>query len=446
MIRRFLDHLGTLALALVLATVVWVIAVNQENPFVRDTYPELIPIGVVNKAEGMVLFGEVVGSTQVTVQAPQSSWDDLSASKFQAQIDLVGLGPGLHDVPIQATCSDSRVRILERRPDRIAVRLEHSATKDVPVSIEVLDSPPLGYVARSLTTTPPTVTVSGPASIVDQITSVAGELRLREAKSSVVKRVSVSPRNAQGEAVGWVDWMPRETEVRVPVEQRLGFKDVSVRAVVVGQVAPGYWISSITVEPSAVTLIGSPDELAELAAYVETNSVDVSEAGEKVAERVTLNLPAGISVVPVGDSGGEGVQVTVEIAAAMGGRTIQRWVEVQGLAPGLQAHPSPEWVDVILSGPLSQLQALRPQQVQVMLDLFDLAAGTHRVQPTIIVPEGLKVEGIVPDTIEVEVEEIPPTPVFTPIPTVTPTPTATPTMIPTPTPAHTPTRRALEGP
>ncbi len=443
MIRRFLDHLGTLALALVLATVVWVIAVNQENPSVQDTFPELIPIEVVNRPEGMVLFGEVVESTQVTVQAPQSSWDDLSVSKFRAKIDLAGLEPGLHDVPIQATCSDSRVRILERRPDRIAIRLEHMATKDVPVSIEVLDSPPLGYVARPLTTTPPTVTVSGPASIVDQVASVAGEIRLREAKSSVVRRVFVSPRNARGEAVGWVDWMPRETEVRVPVEQRLGFKDVSVRAVVVGQVAPGYWISSITVEPSAVTLIGSPDALAQLAGYAETNAVDVSEANEKVTERVTLNLPAGVSLVPAGNSGSEGVQVTVDIAAAMGGRTVQRWIEVQGLSPGLQAHPSPEWVDVILSGPLSQLQALRPQQVQVMLDLFGLAAGIHRVQPTIIVPEGLKVESIVPDTIEVEVKEIPPTPLFTPTPTLTPTPTATLTVVPTP--MSTPTRRALGG-
>jgi YbbR domain-containing protein len=432
-------------LALVLATVVWVIAVNQENPFVRDTFPELVPIEVVNKPEGMVLFGEVVESTQVTVQAPQSSWDDLSVSKFQAQIDLSGLEPGLHDVSIQVTCSDSRVRILDRRPDRIGVRLEHFATRQVPVSIEVLDSPPLGYEAGPLMATPFTVTVSGPASVVDQVAAVAGELRLREAKSNVVKRVFVSPRDAQGQAVGWVDWMPRDIEAQVPIEQRLGFKDVSVRAVVVGQVAPGYWISNITVEPSAVTLIGSPDALAELAGYAETNLVDVSEAEGKVTERVTLNLPAGVSVVPVSDAGGEGIQVVVEIAATMGGRTIQRWVEVQGLAPGLLAHPSPEWVDVILSGPLSQLQALRPQQVQVMLDLFDLAAGTHKVQPTIIVPEGLKVESIVPSTIEVEVEEIPPTPMVTPTSTVVPTPTVTPTTTPTSTPTSIPTPRALEG-
>ena len=441
MIRRFLDNLGTLALAFVLAAVVWVMAVNQENPSVQGEFPGPIPIEVVNKPQGLVLFGEVVESTRITLQAPQSSWNDLSFRKFQARIDLAGLGPGLHDVSIQVTCSDSQVRILERRPDRIAVRLESFATKEVPVAIEILDSPPLGYVARPVVATPPTVTVSGPAPIVNQVASVVGELRLRGAKSTVAHSVLVLPRNAQGEAVGWVDWTPRQVEAQVPIEQRLGFKDVSVRAVVVGQVADGYWISNITVEPSAVTLIGSPDALVNLAGYVETNPVDVSGAEEKVTEQVTLNLPANVSLVPAGDAGGKGVQVTVEVAAIMGGQTIQRWVKVQGLAPGLRAHPSPQRVDVILSGPLPQLQDLRSEQVQVVLDLFDLATGVHKVQPTIIIPEGLKVESIVPDMVEVEIEEIPPTPI--PSPTPTPTPTPLPTATPTPTP--TPTPRAEEA-
>lgn len=434
MVRRLLDHLGTLALAFILAIVVWVTAVNQENPSIRDEFPEPIPIEIVNKPEGLVIFGEVAESTRVTLWAPQSSWKDLSPDKFRAQVDLKGLGPGLHDVPVQVTCSDSRVRILEKRPDRVAVRLEPFATKEVPVAIEILDSPPLGYVARPMVTKPSTVTVSGPAPIVEQVINAVGELRLRGSKSAVAKNVFVSPHNAQGEAVGWVNWAPKQVMVQVPIEQQLGFKDVSVRAVVVGQVAPGYWISNIIVEPSAVTLIGSPDALAKLPGYVETNPVDVSGAKEKVTERVALNLPANVSLVPTREVGSRGVQVTVEIAAIMGGQTIRRAVEVQGLAPELRARPSPERVDVILSGPLPQLQALRSEQVRVVLDLFGLTTGVHKVHPTVIVPEGLKVESIVPDTVEVEIREVTPTPAPSPTPTVTPSPTSTPLPTSTPTP------------
>jgi YbbR domain-containing protein len=444
-IQRLLDHLGTLALAFILAIVVWVMAMNQENPILRDTFllrdtfQDPILIEAINKPEGLVLFGEITDSTWVTLQAPESSWNDLSLSKFQAQIDLAGLEPGRHDLPIQVTCSDPRVRILERKPDRITVRLEPLATKGVPVVIDVPDSPPLGYVDRPSVTTPPTVTVSGPASIVDQVVNVAGEVRLYGAKSTVERNVFVSPRNAQGEAVGWVDWSPRQVDAEVPVEQQLGFKDASVRAVVKGQVAPGYWISNITVNPSAVTLIGSPDALANIAGYVETNPVDVSGAEEQVIERVMLSLPDQVSLVPAGNGGSEGVQVTVEVAAIMGGQTVQRRIDMQGLAPGLVADPSPQQVDVILSGPLPRLQALRSEQVRVVLDLFNLERGVHKVRPTVIVPEGLKAESIVPDTIEVEIEEGQPTPAPTatprPIPTTTSTAVFTPTSaVPTPTP------------
>ena len=439
MIRRLIEILSTLTLAFILAIVVWAMAVNQENPLVRDTFSDPIPIEVVNKPEELVIFGEVADSTSVTLQAPESSWNDLSLSKFRAQIDLAGLGPGLYDVPVQVIATDSRVRIVEGRPDRIAIRLEAFATQEVPVAIEVLDSPPLGYISRPMVINPPTVTVSGPAPLVSQVASVVGEFRLRDAKSTVVRTVFVSPRDAQGGAVGWVDWTPRQVEAQVPIEQRLGFKDASVRAVVVGRVASGYWISNITVEPSAVTLIGSPDALTELAGFVETNPVNVSGADEKVAERVTLDLPATVSLVPTGDGGSEGVQVTVEIAAIMGGQTVQRRIELQGLTPGLSAHLSLQEVDVILSGPLPKLQALRPEQVQVVLDLFDREAGVHKIGPTVIVPEGLRVESIVPDLVDVEIEQIPPTPTSSPTPRFTPTPTAT------PTPTLTPTRRALEA-
>jgi hypothetical protein len=63
-------------------------------------------------------------------------------------------------------------------------------------------------------------------------------------------------------------------------------------------------------------------------------------------------------------------------------------------------------VDVILSGPLPALQELQPDDVQVILDLFGLGTGTHKVTPQVILPEGLglEVKSIVPDIVEVTIE------------------------------------------
>jgi hypothetical protein len=91
-------------------------------------------------------------------------------------------------------------------------------------------------------------------------------------------------------------------------------------------------------------------------------------------------------------------------------------------------------VDVILSGPLPRLQSLTIQDVKVIVDLFGLEPGVHKVKPTVVVPEGLRVENVLPDTVEVEISIArPPTPTPTATATVTPTSTLTTTARITPT-------------
>jgi len=63
-------------------------------------------------------------------------------------------------------------------------------------------------------------------------------------------------------------------------------------------------------------------------------------------------------------------------------------------------------VDIILSGPLPALQELQPEDVQATVDLFGLGKGTHKLAPSVILPDGrgLEVKSIVPDIVEVTIE------------------------------------------
>jgi YbbR domain-containing protein len=212
----------------------------------------------------------------------------------------------------------------------------------------------------------------------------------------------------------------------VPVDQRFGYRDVSVSVVISGEVAPGYWISNIVVDPSTVTVVGGPVNLNDLPGFVETSEVDVRGATDEVVERVPLNLPPGLSVVQPETQGTDnvgGVLVTVEVSTIEGGKTVQRPVTFQGLRETRSATASPSEVDVILSGPLPELQSLTARDVTVIADLFGLDPGSHKVELSVVVPEGLRVESVLPDTVEVEIRVgQPQTPTRTLIPTGTPTP------------------------
>jgi len=101
MIRRILNDFGSAALAIALAVTIWVVATNEQNPSIRDAFPENIPVQVLNMPDGMVVFPEIVKNVSITVRAPQTSWDRLGAEKFEALVDLEGC-------PLGGTMSRSR--------------------------------------------------------------------------------------------------------------------------------------------------------------------------------------------------------------------------------------------------------------------------------------------------------------------------------------------------
>jgi len=428
-LRPILDHLGTMILALTLAMVVWVVAINEES---RESFlPEGIPIEVVNRPEGLILVGGVEEQVRVRIRAPEDTWKYLDANSFRAFIDLKGLESGLHEVDVKVEVGNPQVRIMEKDPAKVTVRLEESKEKEVEVRVNVLDSPPLGYTLKSPTVAPRKVTVSGPQTAVDQVTEAMVEVWLRGAKATIEGEFEVSPRDAQGDLIKGLALSPPSVMVKLPIEQRHGFKDVAIRVIWEGQVAPGYRINEVSVEPSITTVVGSPSAIGEIPGYLETAPVKVEGATADIVERVPLSLPEGVTVL-----GEQGVLVTIKVAAIESSLTVQRGLTIQGLDSGLSAIPSPDVVDVILSGPLPKLEALKAEEVRVILDLIGLEPGTHKVEPTVLVPEGIVAESILPSTIEVEVFAKP-----VPTPTSTPQATKVPTLIairPTPTPTATP--------
>ena len=451
MLRRLTQSVSTLILSVILASMVWFVAVREENPPVEADYAASIPLEVVSIPPGTVIFGVLPERTTLRLQAPQSSWDELSPTKFRAWIDLENLTPGLHDVPVQVEVSDGAVTVVEKRPSTVNIRLEPLAQVQMPVQVEVVDSAPIGYIARTPLVTPITATVSGPASIVDQVNEVVAEVYLRGAKDTISRSVDLSARDNNRDKLNRVTINPAEVDITIPIVQRFGYRDVSVRVVIVGEVAPGYWINNITVDPPTVTAVGGPSALNNLPGFVETFPVEVSEATDDITERVALNLPAGVSVVQpeMGENGNPGgVQVNIEVATVEGGQTVQREVTFQGLDETMWAVAHPAQVDVILSGPLPRLHALTLQDVTVIADLFGLGVGVHKVKPTIVAPETLRVQSVLPDTVEVEISaRVSPSPSPTQTATATrPALTATVTITTTKIPTHTETTASTPAP
>ncbi len=400
--RWLFDQLGLILTALMFATVLWAVATSEENPGREAFFPDPVPIETVTPTS-LVVSQKSANSVRVRVRAPQASWDELKASTFRALVDVRTYGVGSYEVPIQVVASDPRVTVLLVEPSSLEVKLEPAKSRFLDARAEILDSVPLGYTFKPPTLSQTQVIVSGPASLVDQVSEVIAEVFLRGARVPVEREATLVARDATGKEIKGISISPSSIIVKITLEQRVGFKDVSIRTVLRGAVASGYWISNIVANPSTVTIVGNADSLARISGFIETAPIDVNNAKSDVGIRAELNVPEGVSVL-----NNDAVDVRISVTPILGGQTIRRKVVVQNLRLGLVGMVSPEQVDVIMSGPLPNLQNLPAETATVVVDAVNLGPGVYPLKPRVVgTNDPLRVQGLVPDTIQLTITDSP---------------------------------------
>lgn len=411
--RSWVNNLGTVILALLLAFVVWIAAKLADDPFTTQQFSN-IPIEVLNLPKDTVLYESISERVNVTVRAPTSVLRELKLASFEATLNLARVPANVQTtVPISVTADNESVRIQSIEPAQQVIHLEAIQTLTLPVTLELSGEVATGYQASSPVLAPGTVSIRGPAPELTRVMSVTGSISVDGIRDNLVEQVSVTPVDADRRPLLDLEWSPQRVEVRIGVQRKVGYKpDVEVVPDLRGQPAPGYRLGSVTVQPSTVTLVGLPSVLNDLPGFVETLPISVTDATQNLSVRSLLTVPASVVVVDTNF-----VTVLVEVLPIQSSRALSRPVEIQGVRPGWQASASPGDVDVILEGPDALLAALTPDDIQITVNAFDLEAGVHRIIPEVLAPEGVTVVSIIPETIEVVIQ---------PVPTPTPAPTSTP--------------------
>lgn len=396
-ISSLFDHVGSLLLALILALIVWLIAINRENPTITQAFPEPIEIDIRGLAPNLDVVQDLEGeSIRPILQGPQSAWENLDVNDITAYIDLERLGEGTHDVAVEIEILDPKVSMIDAGRSQLRITLDPVILKSLPVEVRILENAAIGYEWQSPVVEPMTVTVSGPATHVNEVGHAEATISIYNAKQQVDESRTVQAQSQSNRVINGVAIEPPSVRVIVPVSPRPGRKEVAVRPKLTGSPNTGYRLSAVKVEPSTVILSGANEDLTSVPGFVETAPITLTGAVEEVQKWVSLILPANVTVL-----GTDRAFVTASIAPLEGGATVQRKPILTAVGDGLDVKVALDAVDVILRGPLPMLDELSDEDVQVILNLDGLLPGVHVIQPEVSLPEGISQEGLLPETVEV---------------------------------------------
>lgn len=380
--QRILRNLTWLGGSFVLAVVVLVVAKIQADP-IEETNFRNVPIQITLD-DDYIITNDPSRAARVFIRAPQSITRLLVSDDVTVHADLSGLGEGTHTVPLTVTVARNSPANTDTQPAQITVRLEPLEAQLKPVRIDAGALPPnlmLEMTNQSIRQ----ATVRGALAQLNEVVEVVGRLENGNETGTFERNLNLRALDADGNTVEDVTIEPQVVSVDVEISQREDTREVAVRPVILFDTLDDNFefrnLNDWT--PRSVIINGSPEALAALGNTVDTEPISLEGRTGDFSTSVPLALPDAEFVILSGDR-----NVRVEIAIREQEITLPLEniaINLIGLPENYTAIITPETISVVLNGPISLLEGVTADNVQAVIDLNGIAAGTHDIAPRISV-------------------------------------------------------------
>ena len=395
-------------LCVLLAFFVWIFATMTSDPSEVGRFSQTITIETIGLEKGELITSGMPSSVSVNLRAPNSVWRRISMERVpgKAVIDVTGLEPGTHQVPVNVQIGISPIQIISISPSTVTLTIEEYETRNYEVVVEETGEIPTAFRADPPVVNPETVEISGTVTQLDKISKVFVPLVRNNNTESISEVISVSAVTEEGRTVRDISISPDKVTVNQEIRMRGGYRVLSVKLSVKGEISNGYRVENLSVDPAFVTVYSADKELLNsLNSYIETESIVLDDLNATTSKKLSLNVPEGITLV-----GDTTVTATVEISAIESTTSISEVpVSVVGLEEGHEVYISPDVIDIVLSGPMVSLAEIEPGDIHAVIEVQDLKEGSYQIAPRVEVSsaETINVQSVQPANIEVQISGIP---------------------------------------
>ncbi len=332
LLRRGLRHLflhnGILKIIAVLISVIlWAGLISQDENLTRDKYFQNVPVSVTGteamKNNHYIVVSdldEILSNVSMVAEVPQKQYMNAEASAYNVRLDLSKInGTGEQEVRLQTSKSMIYGSVTSINPNPIKVQVEeYKVRQTVPVSAPTEGSIPAGWYKPQLSINPTVVTVSGPASLVQDINKAEAKIDLDKIdwkEGTYTDSFELTLKNRAGEEVS----SPLLTITSSSIVIDSALIDLTLLPCqefatndlinVTGSPAPGYKVARVDISPETITVAAKQEILDQMNGLsLERSTVNVDNFKESTMLQLKVLKPSSDAIVS-----NETVTVSVEI-------------------------------------------------------------------------------------------------------------------------------------
>lgn len=390
-------------MCLVAAFVLWVWVASSQNTIAK--FPGTLPIKSINTPVNLVA---IYDADQVTVKilAEPSIWQRLSAETFSAEINLVGLSAGTHQVPVNVSASIAGVQIVDQTPTSILVTLEPLETKTIKLSERIEGSAADGMVPGDIVFEPDSVRIKGAKSIISEITEAVAAISLNGQDADFSSTVTPMILDDKGQTISDITIMPGSVEAQISIVKGSNTKTVGVKVQVDGVPKDNYYISNITSTPGAVDISGVQNTVLATS-YLSTLPIDVTGATSEITKDISLSVPSGLIIL---NNNSSKIHVTISISPIQTSKTFNLNTFKISSGEGKIISTDPISIAAVCTGPIDQINSLTNSDFTILLNLSNQKADASgvinlTVAPSDIqAPSGVTVTSITSNELKVKIQ------------------------------------------
>ena len=317
-----------------------------------------------------------------------------TGNNLTVKVDLSNIEEPGENIRLQYTpvyppdVSSSAVSVVSRNPEEIYISVDYRRTKEVPVIINWTGTRSENYIydTENALLDNATITLSGPASVVDQIDHAQIDIDLSEQVESISQSFRYTLCNAEGEPVDAEQILTSVEEVRLDMQiQRIKEMNLAVDVIYGGGATSQN--TTISISPATIRVSGGEAVLAGLGDTYSIATINLAELDRNNNELTfPINLPEGVT----NQTGVTEAKVTVRFTDLVSREFTIDQFQIVNLPEGMEAEIINANLTVKVRGPAGQISKLTEDDIVVEVDFTNAEVGTATYKANIRFAEGFE--------------------------------------------------------